>query len=222
MNSAETVFPGVIVHGCFFHLSQNIWKKIQQNGLSPLYEADIDFALSMRMIAALAFIDLPDVPQAFYDLEGEIRNNYGQHNGVDDVLDYFEDTYIGRQRRGRPRARPMYPIDKWNMFNRTRDKLPRTNNHIEGWHRRFSGNCDGSHPTLWKLLRSCQREESLVRAEIFQVIGGHPVVQKRNYADSAARVLNVVEDYPQRRQDIHFPLHFPISYLEALTYNLSY
>ena len=24
MNSVETVFPGVLVHGCFFHLSQNI------------------------------------------------------------------------------------------------------------------------------------------------------------------------------------------------------
>ena len=95
------------------------------------------------------------------------------------------------------------------MFDRTQEELPRTNNHIEGWHRRFSGNCDG------KLLRSFQREENLVRAEVFQVIGGLPVIQKRTYADCAARVLNIVKDYPQRRGKI-------IAYLEAIAYNLSF
>ena len=64
----------------------------------------------------------------------------------------------------------------------------------------------------------CQlRRKQQCKAKL-KVIGGHPVVQKRHYADSAARVLNVVEDYPQRRQNIHFP----ISYLEAIAYNLSY
>ena len=167
------------------------------------------------MIAAIAFVDIPDVLQAFYDLETEIRNDYGNQNGVDAVLDYFEDTYIGRQRRGRPRDRPMFPIELWNMYERTLEELPRTNNSIEGWHNRFNGNCDGSHPTLWKLLKSFKREESLVRAEIFQLIGGHPVVQKRKYAECAARVLNIVEDYPQRRGNV-------INYLEAIAYNLSF
>ena len=108
----------------------------------------------------------------------------------------------------------MFSIETWNMFNRTREELPRTNNSIEGWHQRFSQNCDGSHPTLWTLLRLFQREDSL-RAEIFQLIGGHPVVQKRAYADSAARVFNIVEDYPQRHGNI-------ITYLEAIAYSLSY
>ena len=40
-------------------------------------------------------------------------------------------------------------------------------------------------------------------------------VQKRTYADCAARVLNIVEDYPQRRGNI-------ITYLEAIAYNLSF
>ena len=103
MNSAVNAFPGVRVFVYFFHLSQNVWKKIQKSGqLAQLYVDDDDFALYMRMISALAFVDPPDVPQAFYDLEVEIRNDYGQHNGIDEVLDYLEDTYIGMQQRGRP------------------------------------------------------------------------------------------------------------------------
>ena len=36
MNSVENIFPGVNIKGCFFHLSQNIWKKIQRNGCAAL------------------------------------------------------------------------------------------------------------------------------------------------------------------------------------------
>ena len=94
-------------------------------------------------------------------------------------MDYSEDTYIGRQRKGRPRGTPMSPLNIWNMNVRTRNELPRTNNHIEGWHRCFSRNCDCLHPNIWKFIRGLQREESLVRAGVHQVLCGHPVVQKK-------------------------------------------
>ena len=37
MNSVHNVFVDVNVKGCFFNLSQNIWRKIQQNRLAVLY-----------------------------------------------------------------------------------------------------------------------------------------------------------------------------------------
>ena len=96
-----------------------------------MYENDSNFSLIMRMMAAVAFVPVADVPQAFYDVEAEIRNNYN-NNGIDVILDYFEDNYIGRQRRGRPRQVPMFPMDIWNMHDRTQEELPRTNNYVEG------------------------------------------------------------------------------------------
>ena len=42
--------------------------KRESNGLSQLYTNDDDFAFYMKMIAAMAFVDPVDVPQAFYDL----------------------------------------------------------------------------------------------------------------------------------------------------------
>ena len=200
-NAARHVFPGIDVKGCFFHLSQNLWKKIQQNGLALLYGNDDEFAMLMRSIAALAFVPEIDVPQAFYNLEAEIRNNYN-NNSIDVVLDYFEDNYIGRLQRGRPRGIPTFPISIWNMFDRTDEELPRTNNHIEGWHNRFNQNVGSAHPTLWKFIESLQREESMVRAEIAQVLGGHPVTQKKKYADCAMRVKNIVIAYPVRRANM--------------------
>ena len=113
----------------------------------------------MRIVASLAFVPTLDVPQAFYDLETDTRLNYNNHNGVDAVLDYVEDTYIGRQRRGRPRDIPMFPIQIWNMYDRTLALLPRTNNNVEGWHKRFQTTCGcaiqiyGSSLTYCKMKR---------------------------------------------------------------------
>ena len=214
LNGARHAFPGIIVKGCFFHLCKNIWKKIQENGLAVLYETDDEFSLLMRSISALAFVPEVDVAQAWNDLETEIRNLYN-NNGVDAVLDYFEDTYVGRQRRGRPRGTPMFPINVWNMVDRTEEELPRTNNHIEGWHRRFSLNCDSVHPNIWKFIESLRREENLVRAEINQVLGGHAVTQKKKYAQCAARVKHIVVTYPARRVDM-------LRYLRSIAYNLSF
>ena len=43
---------------CFFHLSQNIYKRVQENYLSDLYQNDIAFRTNVRMICAIAFVPL--------------------------------------------------------------------------------------------------------------------------------------------------------------------
>ena len=86
---------------------------------------------------------------------------------------------------------------------------------FEGWHHRFNLNVDGKHPTLWKFIESLRREESVVRAEVAQLLGGHPHTQKKKYADCAARIKNIVTAYPARRADI-------IGYLRSIAHNLSF
>jgi len=130
INAAENVFENVEVRGCFFYLSFNIWKRIQANGLQEGYMDDAEFALHMRMIAALAFVPPQDVIASFYLLCDQIRMAY--EDDADQVLDYFEDNYIGIFRRNASRRAPTFPIETWNMFHRTHQEIPRTNNHIEG------------------------------------------------------------------------------------------
>ena len=60
------------------------------------------------MIFALAFIPPNDAVNAFKRLTELVRNQYG--DATDGVLDYFEDTYIGRFRRNAARATPNFPI----------------------------------------------------------------------------------------------------------------
>ena len=93
--------------GCFFHLCSNIWKHVQNLGLAQRYNHEEEFTLHLRMISALAFLPPEDVIDGFEELSDTIRELY--NDTVDGLLQYFEDTYIGRFRRNAPRPHHCFP-----------------------------------------------------------------------------------------------------------------
>ena len=130
LNALNNVKPQVGKKGCFYHFCANVWKHIQNFGLQHLYNMNQEFAINLRMLCALIFIPPPEVTNGFDTVCGLIRNNF--RDEADDELDYFEDTYVGRFRHNAPRRNPRFSIEFWNMFNRTDQELPRTNNSVEG------------------------------------------------------------------------------------------
>ena len=212
INAFSGVFPGAYISGCFFHFSSNIWKRIQAFGLQERYKNDAEFSLHLRMIAAVAFVPPNDTVAVFEELSDEIRNTYNAD--ADQILDYIEDSYTGRYRRNAPRRPPLFSIEMWNMYHRTDQEMPRTNNHIEGWHRRFQSLCAGWHPTFWKFIDMLKKEQSVNRVEILQAQGGHPPpAQRRRYVDCNARISTIVDDYPNRDH---------IGYLRGIAHNLAF
>ena len=83
-------FVSSLKKGCFFHFSQAIFRKIQSLGLQVRYKDDEDFAHTVRMLTALAFVPEPDVIIAFE----AVSEDFPLHGQA--VIYYFEDTYIGR------------------------------------------------------------------------------------------------------------------------------
>ena len=124
------------------------------------------------MISTIAFIRPNDVVGAFERLTDLIRNQYG--DATDGVLGYFEDTYIGRFRQNTAPATPNFPIQMWNMFHWAHEKLHRTNNYIEGWHRKLQSICMCYHPTFWKFIKLLKKEQTLNRLDMIQTENGHP------------------------------------------------
>lgn len=61
VNAVRTVFKGTEVHGCNFHFNKCLMRKIQSNGLKKKYENNEAFAVSMKMLASLAFVPVKDV-----------------------------------------------------------------------------------------------------------------------------------------------------------------
>jgi len=62
MKAVHQVFGcHVETHGCFFHLTQATWRRIQFEGLSNLYKTNVDFRLFCGMMDGLAFLPLQEV-----------------------------------------------------------------------------------------------------------------------------------------------------------------
>ena len=101
---AGDAFPNASRRGCFFHLTKNIYRRVQSAGLQERYENEPDLAMQCRMIAALAFVPPKDVVASFEALSDHLPAE------LDPVLDYFEDTYIGRPDRRGNRRNPLFPI----------------------------------------------------------------------------------------------------------------
>ena len=99
----------------------NLWKRIQRSGLQQRYIDDAKFTNTLRMIAALAFVP-PDEVKAYFEQYCDYARNF-HHNDCDPIIDYFEDTYIGRFRRNAPRRAPLFAQALWNMFHKTFMKL---------------------------------------------------------------------------------------------------
>ena len=93
------------------------------------------------------------------------------------VIDYFEDTYIVDIAE-----QSLFDVALWNMYDQTIGDLLRTNNAVEGSHRRFQANVGTYHPNFWKFIDILKREQGLNHVNISQARAGHqPEPQRRRY-----------------------------------------
>ena len=108
---------------------------------------------------------------------------------------------------------PLFDLALWNMYDQTIGDLLRTNNAVEGWHRRFQANVGAYHTNFWKFIDILKREQSLNHVNISQARAGHqPEPQCRRYQDSNRRIKNIVQDYHNRDR---------LQYLRGLAHSIS-
>ena len=100
IRAVQSVYgPNVEIRGCFYHLTQATWRKIQELGLVPSYRTDENFKLFCGELDGLAFLPIPDIPARM----DWIR----QHTpaGAEELVNYFDKTYVtGTYRPARPAA----------------------------------------------------------------------------------------------------------------------
>ncbi len=101
MNAFSRLFPHATVKCCYFHFSNAIFRRIQQGGLQSDYQENHELQLRLKMIAAVAFVPIQDVSQAFDQLQTHVINWAHQQNfqhpaavaNIQNVLTFFEETY---------------------------------------------------------------------------------------------------------------------------------
>lgn len=214
INSLRSVFPTARLQGCFFHFTQAIMRKIAESGLKKRYETDADFALRCRYLAALAFLPVEQVVDAFERLTEEDAAIFPQE--LEPVLDYFEDTWIGRYQRGRRNRRaPRFDLQLWNCFDAAMQNMPKTNNAVEGWHHSFEATVNTVHANVYRLFNALKKEQVLTESRYEQQLSGEPPAKsRRKYKDCALRLQNRVDLYDEET-DV-------VEYLRGVAHNISY
>lgn len=95
MNAVVHVYPDTQVKGCFFHLGQSFWRHIQSLGLQKNYSEDPEFSLCLRKLLALAYVPENKFIH-YFELLLNTKFYEKNENIITKLVDYFEDTYIGR------------------------------------------------------------------------------------------------------------------------------
>ena len=191
--------------GCLFHFAQCIWRRIQSDPdlLEKCQDSnEPDFLMKLRQVVALAYVPSSDVQCAFEHL---VKTEFFQTNNevLQDFLDYFEQTWTGRHLYdGSGRRPPKFCIELWNCYSAVKVGLPRTNNHVEGWHRRFSGLVNCHHPSIWTFIDKTKEEQvrnNIAIQHFFVGEGGNP--PRRKYRELAERIVTIVREYEERTLD---------------------
>ena len=155
INAFSQHFLTIKFQGCFFHQCQNVLRKAQHFGLAARYKQDVEFAIQVRMLPALAFATPTDIPDLFNNLFLQIPVE------AYDLALYFEATYIGRHPANSPLlSSPLFPMEMWNKHFMVWHGLPRTNNAVEAWHRSFACHMSWYHPSVWRFLTILNRLNS--------------------------------------------------------------
>ena len=102
----------VEIQGCFYHLTQSTWRRVQSLGLTEMYKNSKQFKHFCGMLDGLAFLPVGDVTAGM-----EFLNRIAMPKAAG-LVDYFDSTYVNgtylqlQQRRLRPR----FPPPVWNVM----------------------------------------------------------------------------------------------------------
>ena len=208
----EAEFPNAELKGCFFHLSQSVYRNAQQRGLQNAYIEDEETRMRIKNLCSLAFLPANAVIPTFEQLQDTIEDT--ENEALISLYSYFEHTYIGRQTRRR-RLAAQFPVEMWNIRTQTIGGIPRTNNKIEGWHSILQTQFDGIHPSMWKFFTGIQREQQLVNANVLQFEAGHdPPRPPKRYEDVNRRLTTLIQRH--ENEEIEIP-----EFLRGVNYNIN-
>lgn len=147
------------IKGCHFHFGQCVYRCVQQCGKQVLYGTDVDFALAIKMLVALAFVPVQKVVEAFEALKSSVYfTRYG--DDLIEIIEYFAKTWIGLPNR-RGLGAPLFDLGMWNCYDSVINNLPRTNNGVEGWHSAFRGRVEVAHASMGKFINCIKDEQNL-------------------------------------------------------------
>lgn len=141
-------FPGVELRGCSFHWSQAVFRKIQEMGMQVAYQNDPAMHQYCRQLLALPYLPWQKIDVILQELEAEATTEAQR-----DLCAYVRHTWLDNA---------LWPPFSWSVFYR----FTRTNNDVEGWHRRLNSKAARGQLNMYLLLQLLATEAALVDVNV--------------------------------------------------------
>lgn len=181
-NVVQLYIPNVRIGGCYFHFVQNLWKHVQEVGLTVAYRNDQNLKHCIRLCFSIGFLPLAHIPNLFDRLVRH-PNTAGlvlMYPALQVFFDYIRNTYIHGQ----------FPPDTWNVY--TRGMNVRTNNFAESYFSRWNKSVGVTHPSLWTAIRKLKDEQAVARNVLMRAHQGYPAIpRRRKWVRMERRITNL-------------------------------
>lgn len=121
INAVETELPNGTISGCYFHFTQNLWRRVQELGLSGHYRQNHHLRRCIRKVMSLGYLPIPILRMNFDLLRTARRtgNLINRYPALMDFFAYVSNTYVNGT----------FALNLWNVYERDMDM--RTNNNVE-------------------------------------------------------------------------------------------
>ena len=163
-NSLANHFPQVTIHGCYFHFCKALWAKASILGLRKK-NLLTDTKILIFLVKILAHISNNEDRKLFWLNTKEF---YSEKSAFKQFLQYIERYWIQE------------PIV--NPPKNLTDKIERTNNACESFHRYFKSFIGSNHPSLGVFINNLLEYESTLKSKLlYQMREASFSIQNKKY-----------------------------------------
>ncbi|CAF1014771.1 unnamed protein product [Brachionus calyciflorus] len=146
MKSVNSVFPDVILKGCWFHYSQAIRKNLFSLGFKFNYLNDWKFKFWVKRFISIPLIPVENIIQAFNIIIEEIPLN---DEKIINFIKYYQKQWLNGS----------ISPEIWNHH----DSQKRTNNDLEGYHSKLTKFLPKYHPKFSDMITCIKKEDVKTR-----------------------------------------------------------
>lgn len=135
-NAVEKIWTESKIFGCRFHLGQSWYRKIQQLGLSRVFQdLKSDDGKWLKHLFGLSYLSADDVGDCFVN---DFMESIPSDPRIKKFADYIVDTYVDNE--------SLFPPEKWASYSNYEQV---TTNPCESFHSHFNGCFYKSHPNIY-------------------------------------------------------------------------
>ena len=171
--AVDLSFPMSNFKGCYFHFSQAIMRKFQALGLQMAYRNNEEAKRFLRKTAGLAFVPIRFVRLACQGVKASVPAHLQR---IEEFVEYFESTWLVGS----------FPLQMWNVHE---NQDYRTNNHLEGWHKRLKNLVGKAHPNIYEFVEVIKKEQTATEILLVQLGAGARVPKRSAQAITTDRKI---------------------------------